>query len=298
MGVAGPFAASFLLFLVPGLMAQRAHPAAGLAWTEIFAFLVPAAAAAAGSNLRPVPFLRLSRPPTAAQALLALLLGVAAFVVAGALHGLLSALFPEAWVRAFDVTRLFDGPPWRRLTLSILAAFLAPLCEEAAFRGYVQGALLTRSTPGRAIALSSLLFAAMHLDPVRFLPVLGLGILYGWITWRSGSLWPAVAAHVANNGIASLLALASSGAAPEPIDPRWAAAAAALGGAAVALLASVYRRATPRPPPPEESLVLRDPDDPSIGFRWNRLPPAFGLLAVLGLGGLLGIALFARSGLP
>jgi len=297
MGVAGPFAASLLLYLVPGIVAQRASPAAGLAWTEIFAFLVPAAAATTGSNLRPIPFLRLSRVPTAAQALLGLLLGVAGFVVAGALHGLLSALFPEAWVRAFDVTRLFDGPPWRRLTLTILASLLAPLCEEVAFRGYVQGALLTRLAPGRAIALSSLLFAAMHLDPVRFLPVLGLGVLYGWITWRSGSLWPAVAAHVANNGIASLLALSSAGDAPERIDPLWAAAAMIAGGAVVALLATVYRGATPRPPPPAESLVLRDARDPSIGFRWSRLPPAFGLLAMLGAGALLAIGLLAR-GLP
>jgi len=291
MGVAGPFAASFLLYLVPGVLAQQANPAAGLAWTEIFAFLVPAAAAAAGSNLRPGSFLRLSRAPTAAQAVLGLLLGAAAFVPAGSLHGLLSTLFPEAWVRAFDLTRLFGGPPWRRLTLATLAALLAPLCEEAAFRGYLQGALLTRLAPGRAIALSALLFAAMHLDPVRFLPVLGLGILYEWITWRSGSLWPAVAAHAANNGIASFLTLASSGSTPEPIDVKSAAAALALGGAALALLAAAYRRATPRPPPPAEALLLRIPGDPSTAFRWNRLSPAFGLLAMVGMGALLAITL-------
>ncbi len=294
MGVAGPAAAIFLVYLVPGLAAQRAQPAAGLAWTEIFAFLVPAAAAAAGSNLRPVPFLRLSRPPTAAQALLGLFLGVAAFTAAGALHALLSTLFPEAWVQAFDVTRLFEGPPWHRFVLSILAALLAPLCEEAAFRGYVQGALLARLAPGRAIALSALLFAAMHLDPVRFLPVLVLGILYGWMSWRSGSLWPAVIAHAANNGVASVLATLSSGLPPERVDVRQAALVLGLGSAAAALLVAAYRTATPAPPAPAEALVLRDPDDPSVVFRWNRLPPAFLLLALLAAAALVGIGLLPR----
>jgi hypothetical protein len=229
-------------------------------------------------------------------AALGLLLGVAGFVASSGLHALLSTFFPESWVQAFDLTRLFEGPPRERIAIALTASVLAPLCEETAFRGYVQGALLLRLSPGRAVALTALVFAAMHLDPIRFLPVLGLGILFGWIAWRSGSIWPAVAAHAANNGMASALALSAAGPPAEVPDPRAGALAALAGSALVALLAAVYARATPAPPPAWRGLVLRDPARPSIRFRWTGLHGMFTLLALLGLLALLAIARFGARG--
>jgi uncharacterized protein len=287
----GFFAAVLLIHTIPGATAQSLRPALGLAWSEVFAFLLPAAAAAAGGNLRPGPFLLLSRRPTTAQVALGLACGATGFVAATGLMALTASLVPESWVEAFDVTHLFQGPPGSRFLLAAVAAVLAPLCEEAAFRGYVQSALSTRLRPGAAIAGSALLFAAMHLDPVRFPAVLALGALFGWLAWRSGSLWPAIAAHAANNGVAAVLALggvAEAGA--EGPDRRAALAMLGVGALLLLPVALAFRTAAPLPPPAEEAIVRRDPSDPSIRFAMRRVPPAYLAAAAVGLALLLAIS--------
>lgn len=291
-GVLGFFVAVLLLYAVPGALAQSASATAGLAWSELFGFFLPAAIAAAGANLRPARLLGLDRAPAPTALLLAVFCGVAGFLVAGSVMALTTLVVPARWVEAFDLSPLFAGPLWHRALLGLLASVLAPLCEEAAFRGYVQRALAQRLRPTAAIALAALLFAAMHLDPVRFPALLILGVLFGWLSWRAGSIWPAVAAHAANNAIASLAATASGRTAAEA--PASAAAAAALlaGGAAwLAMLAYLYVRATPSPPPPGEALRPLDPSRPSGRFHLARVPLPLRRAVLVGLLllGLLGL---------
>ncbi|HEY6104481.1 MAG TPA: type II CAAX endopeptidase family protein [Anaeromyxobacteraceae bacterium] len=295
-GVLGFFAVVVLLYALPGAGAQSLSAPLGLAWTQLFVFLLPAWAAAAGSNLRPRDFLLLERRPTAGQVVLGLLCGAAAFPVANGLMALSSAALPESWVREFDLSRLFQCPPLERAGIALAASLLAPLCEEAAFRGYVQGALLTRRRPGAAMVLSALLFALMHLDPVRFPAVLALGAFFGWLAWRAGSLWPAVAAHAANNGIGSAIMLATE-AEPVPAAPEvhQALFLAAAGAGVLAVFAALYRLATPAPPTSAAPLVRLDPADPSVRFRWFKVPPSLLGLGALGLALLLGMAAFAGA---
>ncbi len=293
------FAVALALYALPGAAAQASSAVLGLAWSEVFAFLLPAAVFAAGSNLRPATFLLLARRPSAAQVVLGLLCGAAGFVAAGSLMALTALLLPQSWLEAFDLGRLFKGPLLERVSLGVLASTLAPLCEEAAFRGYVQNALLSRLRPGAAIAASSFLFAAMHLDPVRFVAVFALGLLFGWLAWRSGSLWPSVAAHAANNGIASLLTvsgLAELG--PETANPRAALLTLVIAGFPLLLLASAYRFATQRPPPVEEAMVRRDPADVSASFRPGRIPPPLAAAAALGIALLALIEALGRGPKP
>jgi membrane protease YdiL (CAAX protease family) len=296
-GVLGFFAAVMLLYVVAGSAAQSLSAPLGLAWTQLFVFLLPAWAAAAGSNLRPRDFLLLARRPTGGQVALGLLCGAAAFPVANGLMALSTSVLPESWVRTFDLSHLFQGQAPERLGIALAASLLAPLCEEAAFRGYVQGALLTRRRPGTAIFLSALLFAFMHLDPVRFPAVLALGALFGWLAWRAGSLWPAVAAHAANNGLGSAVMFLVPPA-PERGAPGGAPAVgqalflAAAGAGLLAFLADLYRRATLAPQAPLSRL---DPADPSVRFRWFKVPPSLLAVGAFGLALLLGMAVFAGT---
>jgi uncharacterized protein len=292
----GFFAVVLALHALPGARAQMVNPALGLAWSEVFAFLLPAMAAAAGSNLAPLPFLGLTRRPTGPQLLLGLMCGAAGFLAASGVMSFTTLVLPPEWVRAFDLSHLFQGPPRERAAMALFASLLAPLCEEAAFRGYLQGALLTRHRPHAALAGSAALFAAMHLDPVRFPAVLALGLLFGWLAWRAGSVWPAVAAHAANNGIASALATAVP-AEGELTGPGLALALAMLvaGAAALAPLAAAYRAATLAPPPPGAALVLRNPADPSLRFRWERVPAGYLAAGLVGVALLLALAGLGRA---
>jgi membrane protease YdiL (CAAX protease family) len=281
-----------LVLVAPaGMLAQASSPLLGLAWTEVFALLVPALIAAAGSNLRPGAYLRLggARPPAIALGALA---GAAGFLVAGAIMALAMRLLPESWVRTFDVSRLLGEPGWRSWAFAILVSVLAPACEEIAFRGYLLTTLGLSRPAARAVPLAALLFATIHLDPVRFPALLALGTLYGWLAWRAGSVWPAVAAHGVNNAVASLLFLVR-GEAPAPSPAPEAASAAVMLGLALAALLPVvaaYRAATPDPPPVERAVVRRDPSLPSIRFSLARVPPRHALLWMAGaiaLGALL-----------
>jgi len=56
-----------------------------------------------------------------------------------------------------------------------------------------------------AVIISALLFAAFHLDPFRFVPVLLLGLLLGYLTVRSGSIINSMLSHTINNGLALVL---------------------------------------------------------------------------------------------
>jgi CAAX protease family protein len=272
-----------LALFPPALLAQYAHPVAGLAATQLFAFLLPALVGTAGSNLRLVPYLRL-RAPGPALLVLGTLAGVAGFVVAIAVATLTQKVVPARWVEAYDLSRLFQGAPWEKAALVAVAAGLAPACEEITFRGYLQTTLAMRRGPRAAIVGGAFLFAILHLDPVRFPALLVLGAVFGWITWRAGSVWPAVAAHATNNGL-SAAAFLAIGKPVEPAPATWAVLPLlAFGVSSLCLLLFFFHTAAGRPPdPPGAAAVLRDPSSPSIAFGLYRVPWRIGLFALAGL---------------
>jgi membrane protease YdiL (CAAX protease family) len=294
----GFFVALAILYVGPGAASQLIFPAAGLAWTQLFAFLLPAAIFAAGWNLLPARALRVDRPPPPGTVALGAIVGAVAFVAAGATMALVSTVLPRSWVKAFDLAPLFQAPGLERVALAATATFLAPICEEAAFRGHLLSLLRARLPPAGAIAVTALAFAALHLDPVRFVAVFELGVLYGWLAWRAGSLWPAIAAHAANNGVATALVWAAGRASSSAAthEPRPLAALATLGLALIPLTALLahYRRLTPEPPQPEEALLPADPADPDPRFRLRRVQTALRWLAALGVALLPAIVLLRR----
>ncbi|MBI3196250.1 MAG: CPBP family intramembrane metalloprotease [Rhodospirillales bacterium] len=97
--------------------------------------------------------------------------------------------------------RVAHEPAAFLISLALLAG-LAPLVEELVFRGLLYGWLESRWGPGLAFVVSSLAFAAAHVEPAHAFLVLPLGLLFGLLRWRTGSLWPSLVAHMANNGLA------------------------------------------------------------------------------------------------
>ncbi len=285
----GFFAVLLGLFAALGSAAQASSATLGLAWSELFALLLPAFIVAAGSNVQPARALLLARRPGPGVVALAAVIGCVSFVAAGSLMALESLLLPRPWLEAFDVTRIFDRAPAEQAALGVAAALVAPFCEEVAFRGWLLTALRTRHRTGVAIASSAFLFALMHLDPVRFVALLALGSLYGWLAFRSGSIWPSVAAHAVNNGLGVLIASRSApesslGAAQAAAGQVAATSSVVLLGAAalLAVLAKAYRQRTPAPPPISELVVRREPSQPGGRFDAGRVPGLLLGIAVLG----------------
>lgn len=89
--------------------------------------------------------------------------------------------------------------------LTVIAlAVLTPFAEEVFFRGFLLRGLINRwgVTPG--IVVSAAVFAGMHFQPAVMVPVFITGLLLGSLYWQTGSLWPGVFVHGAQNLVATL----------------------------------------------------------------------------------------------
>ncbi|WP_022834297.1 CPBP family intramembrane glutamic endopeptidase [Salisaeta longa] len=84
----------------------------------------------------------------------------------------------------------------------VMLAVVPALCEELIFRGYAQRQFERAFGAVGGIVVVGLLFGMYHVRPSQFLPLALLGIYLAYLTWRTGSLWPAIAVHFANNAFA------------------------------------------------------------------------------------------------
>lgn len=123
-------------------------------------------------------------------------IGIALFIGCMIVSIVLSLSFPSSndrtWMRPLMRTDLDH-------TLLLFLTFVAPICEEIQFRGYIlrQLAAITRNT-SLAIVVQALLFVIMH-GPDQgvsgYLTRFVYGVAFGLITVRRNSLWPAIVAH-------------------------------------------------------------------------------------------------------
>lgn len=84
---------------------------------------------------------------------------------------------------------------------------LAPLAEEALFRGLVYGGLRTRLPTWLAAVISAVLFGGAHMNASLFVPLVLAGLILAMVYERTHSLWPSTVAHATLNGISVFLAL-------------------------------------------------------------------------------------------
>jgi membrane protease YdiL (CAAX protease family) len=130
----------------------------------------------------------------------------------GGLYGLifaLSLLLPSRET-AFD--RLLHTSPHVRVVIALLAVGTAPLVEELVYRGVLYPVLQARLGRARAIALVTLLFAAVHYPQysASTLIVVAVTLLSCVITLiraYTGQLLPCVVTHLVYNAIGAALIL-------------------------------------------------------------------------------------------
>lgn len=97
-------------------------------------------------------------------------------------------------------------------------AFFGPLLEEVLFRGAIQGLLMRFfGRPWPAIVVAALVFGVFHMNPVQIVYATLLGIVLGWIYYRTGSLLSVIVGHVLNNSLAVVTTLLYSSAEEEAV---------------------------------------------------------------------------------
>ena len=94
--------------------------------------------------------------------------------------------------------------PWGYVAIGALA----PLAEEIVFRGAILRTLLgimSKKNQWVAIMISAAIFGAVHGNQAQFVNALLMGLILGWMYYRTGSLVPGILLHWVNNTMAYVL---------------------------------------------------------------------------------------------
>ena len=87
----------------------------------------------------------------------------------------------------------------------ISIAIMAPLVEELLFRGAIQGYMLRKEMkPLHAILIASAIFGIVHMNPIQIPFAFAIGLIFGWLYYRTGSVVPGIIGHFINNSIACI----------------------------------------------------------------------------------------------
>ncbi len=149
----------------------------------------------------------------------------------------------------------------------VALALIPAVCEELFFRGYLLTSLRTGMATPLAIVLSGCLFGLFHVIVMeslffeRFVPTCFLGIILGWVCYRTGSVLPGMLLHSLHNGLLLSVSsftkeLATLGVGTESQEhlPAWWILAA---GTTVAIAFLMLILGTPRPSPATVAVASR-----------------------------------------
>ncbi len=174
----------------------------------LFAFLV-------GKNIN--KYLSVNKKPDMKQVFLGICLVIASFPFIGFLLEINMKLsLPEfmapieRWIYSSEeaaqmlTDKFLSVTTIKGLIINILViAVLPAFGEEFIFRGALMRTLKQWTNNAHlAVWLSAIIFSAIHIQFLGFLPRLFLGALFGYMVIYSGSLWIAIIAHFVNNAVA------------------------------------------------------------------------------------------------
>lgn len=174
----------------------------------------------------------------------------AATPLVGLVSGIVVGQFLDESDALKEMTTIFrsHGDAGFLLPLALMIGATPAICEELLFRGYIQTRLTRSIGPVIGVSISSFLFAACHLDLVHVIAVFPLGFFLGWVSWQSGSLFPAMLGHFANNAISVVAIVVAPEENPDVLSLPAVAftlgilTAGVVGMAIVSIVSIAYRR--------------------------------------------------------
>lgn len=104
-------------------------------------------------------------------------------------------LFPKTYLDRLGNIMAAGG--WMMFTSIVIA----PIMEEILFRGILQDALMRKYGVFVGILIASAVFGIVHLIPQQVVNAFMIGIVLGYIYYRTGALLPVILIHCINNAI-------------------------------------------------------------------------------------------------
>jgi len=112
----------------------------------------------------------------------------------------LDKLMEAAYGNLLNANGIFEG------TLVVIVIALTPaFCEEILFRGFIQTSFEMRTTPFKAALFTALFFGLYHFNPYGLLPLIGLGLYFGYAVYVTDSIVTSISLHFLNNFISVVL---------------------------------------------------------------------------------------------
>lgn len=130
--------------------------------------------------------------------------GLIAFVAImslGILIDPLSNIFPMPDALKRIYVQMSQRSVWSFLSIAVCA----PIVEETYLRGMMERGMLYHKSPSFAILWSAFFFAFVHLNFSQAIPAFLLGVLFGWVYYRTHCLWATICMHSLNNASAFLI---------------------------------------------------------------------------------------------
>lgn len=107
--------------------------------------------------------------------------------------------FMQEFMRTMMAHSLFD---W--IVLLLGAVFIASFGEEMLFRGFLQVTLEKKGDVTRAVILTSLSWTLIHTNPFWAIQIFIMGVIIGFLAWRTASVIPGIIVHALNNFLSLL----------------------------------------------------------------------------------------------
>ena len=109
-----------------------------------------------------------------------------------------------AWYESFS--QVMEDMGESTLAMVLTTVIMAPLLEEILFRGIIlKGMLNMKMNPKKAIVISALVFGLIHGYPWQATGAFLLGLVLGWVYYKTQSLLIPILLHAFNNGVAALM---------------------------------------------------------------------------------------------
>jgi membrane protease YdiL (CAAX protease family) len=99
---------------------------------------------------------------------------------------------------------LVSHTPGELVLVIVTVAVVPALSEEILFRGLVQTDLDRIMVGWKSAVVAGVIFGLYHVNPFSLIPIVGIGVLFGLIVHRSGTIVLAMAAHFLNNLLATV----------------------------------------------------------------------------------------------
>jgi hypothetical protein len=94
---------------------------------------------------------------------------------------------------------------YEAVLIVFVVAVIPALSEEAMFRGFVQRSFEMKMKPFYAALITAIFFGANHFNPYGLIPLIGLGLYFGFAAYKSGSIIIPIILHFLNNFTAVML---------------------------------------------------------------------------------------------